>query len=167
MIRIIATSKSILALSWCSFSSAFSFSLAFCSWLFGGGTLLFFFCTLSFFPFFSWSSIFSWFSLLTSSFGLLFNHFLSNFYYEIAFDFAVEIITESALNHFGCLAIDFNFVNFDFGLLGYPIESPFSFFFLYFEGNTLDWSLLNSLHEMGSKACDFISQRFSGYFSDF
>jgi len=57
-------------------------------------------------------------------------------------------------------------VDINLRFFGDPIKSAFSFLFLDLKGDSLDWSTLDSLHEMGSESCDFISQAFGGDFSN-
>lgn len=78
-----------------------------------------------------------------------------------------EGITELLSQHFLSSFIDLNLVNLNFRLGGNPIQSSFSFLFLDLEGNSLDWALLNSLHEMGGKSSNFVSESLGGNLSNF
>ena len=59
------------------------------------------------------------------------------------------------------------FFGVDFGFLGDPVQSSFSFFFLYFEGDSFNGSSLDTLDQVSSIACDFVSQTLGGDLGDF
>lgn len=94
--------------------------------------------------------------------------FLLNFgfYFKVCLEFLSNIFSESGFQHVVSFDINSNFVEFDFRFLGDPIQSSLSLFLLNFEGDAFDWTLLNSLDEMGSESCDFVSQSLGGDFSN-
>jgi hypothetical protein len=55
----------------------------------------------------------------------------------------------------------------DLGLLGNPIKSTFSLFFLNLEGDSFDWTTLNTLHKMGSKSSNLVAKTFCGDLGNF
>ena len=59
------------------------------------------------------------------------------------------------------------FIGVDFRFLRDPVQSPFSFFFLYFKGDSFDGSSLDTLDQVSGIACDFIPETLGGDLGDF
>ncbi len=140
------------------FSLGSNFLLFLCGG-FGWGFLLFFFLLLS------------GFSLSGSLLGVL--QVLSLLFQvdcllhiENFFNRSIDIL-KVVSKHFICFSINFDSIDLDLRLFRSPVQSSLSFFLLHFEGNTLDWSFLDSLHQMSSEPCNLIPQLLGGYLSDF
>ena len=71
---------------------------------------------------------------------------------------AWQVTHVHGLQHVHGISVDFNRISLQRRLVRDKIHSTLSFLFLKFQRDASDWASLDSLHQVGGKTCDFVSQ---------